>query len=304
MSLNPCSCEAGKQNTQASRCKNLEQIARRLIIVPEFKNDGSKFDFANVAAITETNIIAAINAVNPNDRIYPLGKMEQVEEMRGDSMVQEFNSGNIAKIDDGKREFTAFIPLASPILEGKIKSWACHKFGVYIIDKMGNFVYNTDKETGLRVQPILIDENSLDVTYVTAKDNEVSGVMIKFKFRASVVDRLRRYIESSSLDFDALEDIYSLYDVSSSYSSISTTGFTATLKDEYGLPVEGLVISEFSLYNTTTSLAVVVTGLTETSRGVYALTFAAQGSGNSLRLTPSKNGYDFSAVVSNLITIP
>jgi hypothetical protein len=169
---------------------------------------------------------------------------------------------------------------------------------------MGNFVYNTDKETGLRVQPILIDENSLDVTYVTAKDNDVSGVMIKFKFRASVVDRLRRYIESSSLDFDALEDIYSLYDVSSSYSSISTTGFTATLRDEYGLPVEGRIISDFTLYNTTTTLAVTITGLTETSRGVYALTFAAQTSADILRLTPSENGYDFSAVVSNLITIP
>jgi len=303
MSNNPCSCDAGKSNTQQNRCKNLEQIARRLIIVPEFKNDGTKYEWATTSLITSANMISAINAADIDDRIFPLGKMEQVEEMRSESQVQEFNSGNIAKIDDGKREFTGFIPYADPILLKRIKSWGCQKFGVLIVDKTGNFIYSTDKTTELKVQPLLVDENSLDVIYISPKDNEVPGIQIKFKFRASVDDAYRRMIEANELDFDALEDIYSLFDVSSVNSGIGQTGFTVTLKDQYGLPVQGVAIGEFTLYNVTNAASVTITGCTESSAGVYALTFASQTVADVLRLTPSKNGYDFSLVVANTITV-
>jgi len=303
MSTNPCSCDAGKQNVQASRCKNLEQIARRLIIVPEFKADGTKYEFATVATVTSANMISAINAADIDNRIFPIAKMEQVEEMRAESMVQEFNSGNLAKIDDGKREFTGLIPYGDPILLKKLKSWSCQKFGVYIVDKNGNFVYYTDKTTELKVQPLLVDENSLDVIYMTAKDNEVAGIQIKFKFRASMDDSYRRIIEATDLDFDALEDIYSLFDVTSVNSAIGQTSFTATLKDQYGLPVYGLAIGDFALYNVTDAGAVTITGLTESSNGVYVFTFASQTLSDVLRLTPTKNGYDFSLVVANTITV-
>lgn len=301
---NPCTCDSGKMNTQISKCKNLEQIARRLIIVPEFKNDGTKYEWANEAAITIANLTSAMNASDIDDRIFPLEKMEQVEEMRAESDVQEFNSGNLAKIDDGKREFTGFIPYADTIYLKKLKSWGCQKFGVIIVDKVGNFIYNTDKSTELKVQPILVDENSLDIIYMTAKDKEVPGIQIKFKFRTSVKDEYRRVIESDDLDFDALEDLYSLYDVSAVYSSISTTGFTATLTDEYGLPVQGLVKADFTLYNVTDAGSITITSTTESSAGVYVFVIPTQTSADVLRLTPSQNGYDFANVVSSLITIP
>jgi hypothetical protein len=127
--------------------------------------------------------------------------------------------------------------------------------------------------------------------------------MIKFKYRTSVDDSYRRLIEASDLDFDALEELYSLYDVSSTITAISATGFTATLKDEYGLAVQGLAIGDFALYNVTDAGAVTISAMTETSAGVYAFTFASQTSADVLRLTPTENGYDFSLVVANLITI-
>jgi len=301
---NPCSCDAGKQNTQQSRCKNLEQIARRIILVPEYKDDGTKYEWATASLITSANMITAMNAADIDDRIFPLGKFEQVEEMRAESDVQEFNSGNIAKVDDGKREFTGFIPYGDPILVGKIRSWGCQKFGILIVDKVGNFVYATDRSTELKVQPLLVDENSLDVIYVTAKDKEVPGIMIKFKFRNSVDDSLRRMLDANNLDFDALEDLYSLYDVTSVISSISTTSFTATLTDDYGLAVQGLELADFAVYNTTTLAAVVPSDVTESSAGVYVFTMAAQTIADVLTLTPTRNGEDFSAVVTNTITIP
>ena len=300
---NPCSCDAGKSNIQKSKCKNLEQIARRLVLVPEYKNDGTKFEWATVSLITKANMIAAMNAASINDRIFPLAYMEQVEEMRAESDTQEFNSGNLAKIDDGKREFTGFIPYGDPILVKKLKAWGCQKFGLLEVDKNGNISYYTDKTTELKVQPFLVDENSWDVIYVKAKDKEVPGIMIKFKYRTSVDDAYRRLREASDLDFDALEELYSLYDVSSTITAISATGFTVELKDEYGLAVQGLEESDFAVYNTTDLAPVTITGAPETSAGVYAFTFASQTSADVLRLTPTENGYDFSLVVANLITI-
>lgn len=300
---NPCSCDAGKSNTQKSNCKNLEQILRRFIIVPEYKNDGTKFEWATTSLITKTNMLAAINAADIDDRIFPIAAMEQVEEIRSESITQEFNSGNIAKLDDGRREFTGFIPYGDPILYKKLKTWGCQKFGILEVDKNGNLSYNTDKTTELKVQPFLIDENSWDVIYVKAKDKEVPGIMIKFKYRVSVDDSYRRILEASDLDFDALEDLYSLFDVSATYTSITATGFTVTLKNEYGLPVQGLALADFALFNITDNASVSISAAPETSAGAYAITFASLTSSDVLRLTPTENGYDFSLVVANHITI-
>jgi hypothetical protein len=105
--------------------------------------------------------------------------------------------------------------------------------------------------------------------------------------------------------FSPLEDFYSLLDVSGTASAISTTGFTMTLVDPYGDPVEDLVSGDFSLEETSpTPGSITISSVTETSAGVYAFTFGAQTSADVLSLTPSKNGYDFSAIPSVTITIP
>jgi hypothetical protein len=67
---------------------------------------------------------------------------------------------------------------------------------------------------------------------------------------------------------------------------------------------EGLLLANFSLFNTTTGLPVVITSVVESPDGTYDINFAAQSSGDVLRLTPSKNGRDYTEVIANLITIP
>jgi len=109
---------------------------------------------------------------------------------------------------------------------------------------------------------------------------------------------------------DGVAGIKGLLDIKSSYANISTTGFDVTLTvDGYGTKltpqlVKGLVAGDFALFNVTDSLSVTILTATESPDGTYAITFAAQTSADVLRLTPSKDGYDFSAVVTNTITIP
>ncbi|WP_196302365.1 hypothetical protein, partial [Streptococcus pneumoniae] len=62
--------------------------------------------------------------------------------------------------------------------------------------------------------------------------------------------------------------------------------------------LSGLVAGDFALYNVTDSAAVTVGSVAESPDGTYLITFAAQTANDVLRITPTKAGYDFSAVVA------
>jgi hypothetical protein len=297
-------CTAVKKNTAGNKCPELMDVAKRLIFVPEFGSDGLKNEFANEAAVTFAAIEAKLNNVNTLDRIYPLEIIENVEDLRAETVFFEFSSGRRARVRDGVRTATAYIPYQGPEYLAKIKAWGCSAFGIYIADKSDNLIYITDKSTGLKVRPIMIDNNTFDAQLVKKTESDPLMIMITFDYRQSQADELLRYIEASELDFSPVEDIYGLFDVTATYSAISTTGFTAALKVDYGFPVTGLVAGDFALYNVTTAAAVAIVTAVEVVPGSYAFTFTAQTAGNVIIPTPTKNRFDFSAVVANPVTIP
>ena len=110
---------------------------------------------------------------------------------------------------------------------------------------------------------------------------------------------------------DGVSGIKGLLDITSAYANITLTSFDVTLTvTGYGTPlapqlVKGLIAGDFTLFNVTDSLSVAIISATEdTAGGTYAITYAAQDTTEVLKLTPSKNGYNFSAVVTNTITLP
>jgi hypothetical protein len=110
---------------------------------------------------------------------------------------------------------------------------------------------------------------------------------------------------------DGVAGIKGLLDITSAYANIALTSFDVTLTvTGYGTPlapqlVKGLVPTDFALFNINDSLTVAIISAPEsTAGGTYTITYAAQDTTEVLRLTPSKNGYNFSAVVTNTITLP
>ena len=312
---NICDCSTGKLNTAPNSCPDLLQITKRIILVPKYKADGTVNEFANKAAVTKAALQAKFDENDIDDRFFPLAEFKNVEETRADSVFQEFNDRSKVKIEDGKRSFTGYIVNQGAKYLQKIKSWGCQEFGVYIIDKNSNFRYKTDKATELKVQPIAVDQNSFEAKLVLATDTTSEMIMVSFDFASYELDEYIRYIAYEDLDFDGLNtsDVYGLYTVTGTATSISTTGVTITLTTDYGLPVKNFLITDFfdshggthsNLYNVTDSAAVPILTFAETSYGVYAMTFAAQTSADVLRCTPDKSKYDFSAVTSVAITIP
>ncbi len=92
------------------------------------------------------------------------------------------------------------------------------------------------------------------------------------------------------------------------YSAIAVDSVVATITTtDYGHAVEGLQLADFSLEEVSpTPGAIAISGVSETSAGVYTISFAAQTSGDVLRLSASKDRFDFSAMSdgTNDILIP
>lgn len=308
-----CACNATLRNTKGSSCPNLMDIMKRFVIWPEFGEDGSKNEFATTASLTWATLEPLLNSGTDNqDRLYPVEVIENVEDVRAETVYFTFASGKKAKVKDGVRSVVAFIPFQGPEYLSKLQSWSCAKFGILPIDKADDLIYITDRTTELKVQPILVDENSWDVQLVKKTDTDPLMIRIAFDFRDTQSDALLRMVEAADLDFSPLEDFYGLYDVESTESAISQTGFTLTLLTDYGKPVTGLVAADFfdsvggtasRLYNVTDSAAVTITSCTETAPGVYAFVFASQTVSDVIRITPVKNRYDFAEVIANTVTI-
>ena len=288
-------------NTGVSGCDFLMKIARRLILVPKYDESGAVNEFANEAAVTKSALQAKFDHNDVEDRFFPLEEMENVEDTRAETVFYEWNSGNKVKIRKGSRTFTGIIPMKNPYLISKIESFNGRELGVYIIDADGNFVYNrnTDTTDFAKVQPIYIDGASLTASYVKYTDSDAGGILVQFDFDRNVGDEFLNYINASSLDFDGLSnnDVYGLIDVTTKLSSLAAGAtnqlFTATLVDDYGNPVQGLVVGEFAATDESDDGAVALSTATETSAGVYSIATTAAQSSVTIRCYIEKAKYNF-----------
>lgn len=303
-----CKCNVGLGNTGVPNCQPIATVARKLIMVPIYKDDGTKNYFEpGVDALDQAWFDAKVNAADSSERWFPLPQMENITQERAESIFETAPSGVTAKIREGAKSFSGEVWKQSPTFLGKLKEAACIAFGVYVVDNDENIIgYEPDADG--KVYPIAVDYNSFDPRLVDATDALVQKILVAFNFSDSMRDEYLAMITEDDYTFDAI-NAKGLLDVTAAYSNITLTGFTATLSTAYGsvaspVKVKGLVAGDFTLFNVNDSLAVTIVSATESADGVYDITYAAQDAGEVLRLTPSKNGFDFSAVVTNTIQLP
>lgn len=272
-------------NTRGNNCPTAMDIAKRLIFVPELDASGAKNQLA-VADINKATLQAKFDQDNDQNRYYPISALENVEDLRAEPTYFEFNSGVKSKTKEGTRTFTGFIPFQGAEYLAKLEKWECANFGIYIIDKAGNFIYSKD---GANAQPILIAKDSFSAEYIKKTETEPAMIKIMFDFREGEKDSDLRLVEAKDLDFDGLSevDIYGLFDASIASVAGGTGESVLTITEaDYGFAIEGLVAGDLTLSAGT------VTSLTETAEGVYTLVTTAT-SGDTVKI--NKSGYDSTA---------
>lgn len=313
-----CNCQVSMNNTGLPACIPLIQVARKVILQPTFDSTGAK-NKITLADIDEDYFTEQVNEADASKRWYPLPNLVDVEDTRGDAIMQELSNRTKIFIADGTRAFSGMVwgREGSPILKGIIDSARCTQFSAYIIDKKGNLIVGEVSDDGTEAYPFKLESDSIAGTPLYATDNTVQGVKISFDFSQDADDACIRMIQTDDLAGVDLLALTGLRDVSFDITSPSTTGavvFAYTKGIEAGkkIPVQGLLVADFissndgatsRAYNQTTPGNVTLTSVTEgigANVGKYTLVFAAQTPADVISVLAKKNGFAFTAKTFNI----
>lgn len=317
---NICSCDSFSiGNMGLPACVQAASETRRLIFTRYIKDDGTIPAILSTDDLTtafwNTHIQRYDNSgtlVDADERWYITPNLENATDERGEPTYQEFNMGSRAFVRQANRQASYFIPNAAAELLAQIEKFKCQsELGVWLVDFKDNLIGN-GSESG-KLQPIKIDVNSLDARLIKATGgNTVQGIMLMFDFDMSEFDHDLKMIYAEDISvlpstLKALIDV-----VPGTPSSISTTGFTIQLNTKYGSfkspqPIKNLVAADFVLAEIDpTPGAITISSCTESSTtpGLYSFTFTAQTSGDILKLTLKKVGFDGEVLEAVQIEIP
>ena len=299
--MSSCGCNVTLSNTGTAGCSTAMAIAKKIVFVNKINAAGNPQFVTVASAKLFANVENYLNVgTAPKSRWFPSPELENLEDLREDPVFQTFNSGLQAKVRDGFRTFTAYIPNGDTELLGRLKSYECSEIGAFILDQDDNFIHSNGGDATIpqvNAYPILIDKNTWDVQLVKPTDAEVQMIMIKFQWKQSEKDENLRMIPSTALDWNR-EDLYGLINV---YGTEITCGQTTTEVDIYAInstsetePITGLLVGNFGAYNLTTSSSVTVTASAEstTVAGRYTLTYASQTVSDELQFSIAKDRYD------------
>jgi len=273
-------------NLGASPCAFPLKIARRLVFVPLYKNNGTK----NGLTLDEVEVLQNwhdnFDSYVPLNKYYVLPVMENVTDERGDTEFFTWESGLKARIQQGVRTFTGLIPNEWPSLLGKLQAWEGQKFGVYIVDKAGAIVFNYGLDTNgvPMAYPIPVDGNSFDAKLIKATYSDPGSIMVQFDFDADVNDK-DLYLKGD-LDFDprtgdfySPTDVYGDDDTPNGWDTLNTV-YTVKLTLDYGVPASGFDDPTFWVYENDAPPPAgddaVVTTVTEV-KGLYTVTLDKAG---------------------------
>lgn len=314
MSTQACACEYGFSNSGTSNTP-LIKVAKKAIIVPLYDSNGDRNKITLSDVLNAAYWAALVNQSDVSKRWFPLPEMKNVDDTRGASTIETFEDNSKVFIQQGARDFKAWFVQAPQQLLAALQSYRCDEVGIFFVDicnsLIGTIGADQDSCEPVYLYPIRIDQNSIDPIFVKMTDKMSQKIELNFSFHMDENDADLRVITLAEAGYN-LSGLRGLLDVCHEPSEITTTSFRTQLKVlGYGTPItpltdKGLVAADFTLFNVTTNLAVAILTSTETSPGVsgiYDITYAAQTIGDILRLTPSKDGRDYTLVVANTFQI-
>jgi hypothetical protein len=289
-----CNCNIGLSNTGRPNCVPLFSVVSSLIAVPMFANDGTANGIdLNAPLPTWADLV---NEADASKRWFPIPAFENVEMPKADSQFEEANSGRMVFLRQGKRSFAGelWADDSTPTFLGKLQANRCVDFGVYIVDINGNLI---GSQIGDVLYPIQVDNPSWDPKFAFATDSTTQKIMLGFDFDR-LFDESTMYMITPSeagVDFTTLKGLIDVNILN--VVEVAATSITFDAKFDYGtalnkLLFKGATVSDFELYNNSTSSVVTISSVAENLplEGNYTLSYAFV-SGDSYTLSVVKAGF-------------
>jgi hypothetical protein len=294
-------------------CTPIMEVVEKFIEVSFFKADGTINEIDLSDTFNLAYFTALVNNADETLRWYPLPFVKNMIDERADSDFESFDDKTRIERQVGIRSVKTIITTlgnnagaVSPQMVGKINDKKCKVSGLFGVTKSKQLVGEMINDGFLA--PIRIDNGSLMAILVKTGSGAITQkINLGFDWHIDVQDERLRTLEADEMTTD-ISLLNGLLDVTSVYSAIGQTSFKATLKTIFGtfvnpLLVEGLVAGDMALYNVTDSANVTITSAVEAPDGTYTISYASQTVADVLRLTITKDGFDFTAVTANTITI-
>jgi len=281
--------------TGICQCALPVKNAFKQILVPLYNSSGEINKFDSVDAVTLQALQTKFDEIHPLDRFYALPLLENVEDVRGDSVFSEYNSGRKKRLRQGTRTFQGWQPDGDTKYFKRLEEWIGGVFGMYVIDVDGNFVYNDDGSG--EVLPIPVDGNSFDPKVVYETDSDAYHVMLMFDYGQYYDDGNTWMIPKASLDFDGRIPgvLYGLLPLVIRMDTVEAgTSTKVDVHTDCKVPVTGLLFGDFAMYDVTLDIVLNVTAAVENLNkpGNYELTSTATIQGNNTRVTVAKVKYE------------
>jgi hypothetical protein len=289
------------------------EVVEKFIEVSYFKEDGTINEIDLSDTFNLAYFTALVNNADETLRWYPLPFVKNMVDERADSDFETFDDKTKIERQVGIRSVKTMITTlgnnagaVSPQMVGKINDKKCKVSGLFGITKSKQLVGEMINDGFLA--PIRIDNGSISAKLIKTGSGAVTQkIDLSFDWHIDVQDERLRTLEADEMSTD-ISLLNGLLDVTSTYTAIGQTSFKATLKTIYGsyltpVLVEGLLAADMALYNVTDSASVTITSIAESPDGTYQINYASQTVADVLRLTITKDGYNFAAVTTNTITV-
>jgi len=285
---------------------NFKDVAG-IIVTYAYANDGTENKIAANEVLDDAFLTAQINQTDASKRWYPIATpLNAFESTRSESTFEELDNGSREFIKQGARTVNFQVRGQSTIYLGQLKACECDELAFYLIDSQGKLMGIVKTKEGQDLYPIKMQPSSLDSNYIFASSTTNEYLTVSFQFGLKENDALLR-VYNDSLVEGGLLSLKGLLDVYSTFTSVTTTGFTAKLAtlftqgDKYN--ASGLVLADFTL--TGNGSPIVITSVTETPAlsGTYVFVIPSTLTTVVKKLTPVKAGFDFAPVIAKTFTV-
>lgn len=287
-------------------CDSNFKVMRGLFIVPTYDATGARNKIAAGTLVDAAYLSARLSDTDKLKRWYPLMPIEAATSDRQDPVTFANPSGSIEFVKQGVKNFNAEIRRRGAEFKGQIDACECNALSFFAVDidgKLRGMITTLDAVSDF--YPIAIQPGSFNSKLVDATEENPEHLMFNFQYELSVKDSLLRVYPTNLSTANYLL-AKGLYDVFMDVSSVTTTGFVASLRTIYTdgdkFRPTGLLVGDFALYNESDELAIVITSVTENDPGVYTFVMPANPTTEIKKLTPTKAGFDFAKVVANTFT--
>jgi len=305
-----CDCNVTLSNTGTPGCMPIQDVAKRLILVPMFdsSNDANRIPVGTIPA--DSAIRALINQADDKKRFYPLPEMENVTNERGDPISEDFPSGKNVKIRNGVKTFTGQMLSLGGDYAKQIEGFGCSNMGAYIVDSQGNLI--GDGSNPAYLAPLSIDQETWDVRTMDTTDTTIAKIQLGFQWSISVKDSDVRMLLASDfltdvdwLAYDGLLDLYgTLTETATTTVAVMkiTNGFGSLANPGIA---SGLEVGDFDLTEITPNPGPVsISSVLESPKGTYTITYPTESGGDvlSLSIKATTLGFDDTALKAVVIT--